>query len=176
MSERSGCLRGLVVVLVIASSAPPYGWTQEPEQGNGGVPRAGVGRPVKDGPTYRKINNGSPEWGKDEDDFRHPPPHMLARLLKENGGVRFAATAGSDRVGDFLNQGVAQLHVFAHREAERSFKQAEQLDPGCLMAYWGLRWPTFTMRNGPWISWSPAANAFVESRAKRCTLTPWKPT
>ena len=38
----------------------------------------------------------------------------------------------------FFDQGVAQMHSFWGREAERSFLQAAQLDPEAPMPHWGI--------------------------------------
>ncbi|MEK0447070.1 MAG: putative peroxiredoxin [Verrucomicrobiota bacterium] len=67
-------------------------------------------------------------------------PRQAATLLEpeEVGRVDFPITTAIPRAQRFFNQGVAQLHGFWFYEAERSFRQALHLDPGCAMAYWGL--------------------------------------
>jgi len=52
--------------------------------------------------------------------------------------VHFPATTSKRLVQQFIDQGVAQLHGFWYYEAERSFRQAAQLDPDCAIAYWGM--------------------------------------
>jgi peroxiredoxin/tetratricopeptide (TPR) repeat protein len=65
-------------------------------------------------------------------------PRRKAYLMPGQGKVDFPVTAAGPEVQGFVNQGVAQLHSFAYLEAERSFRQAALLDPGCAMAYWGM--------------------------------------
>jgi peroxiredoxin/tetratricopeptide (TPR) repeat protein len=67
-------------------------------------------------------------------------PRQSAVLLGEasTGKVVFPVTATNDGARAFFTQGVAQLHAFLFFEAERSFRQALKLDPGCSMAFWGM--------------------------------------
>ncbi len=65
-------------------------------------------------------------------------PRQQAYLKEGQGKVDFSATTATPEALAFLNQGVAQLHSFYYLEAERSFRQAAKLDPGCAMAYWGM--------------------------------------
>ena len=54
----------------------------------------------------------------------------------DNGVVSFANSGAPAAQSDFLT-GLAQLHNFQYPEAARSFRRAEQIDPGFAMAYWG---------------------------------------
>ena len=65
-------------------------------------------------------------------------PRRRAVLLPGMGLAHFPVDGVSPEVQAFLNQGVAQLHSFYYFEAERSFRQAAKLDPGCPMADWGM--------------------------------------
>ena len=65
-------------------------------------------------------------------------PRRRAVLLPGMGRAGFPVAGVSPEVQAFLNQGVAQLHSFYYFEAERSFRQAATLDPGCPMADWGM--------------------------------------
>ena len=65
-------------------------------------------------------------------------PRHRAVLLPGMGLASFPVAGVSPEVQAFINQGVAQLHSFYDFEAERSFRQASQLDPGCPMADWGM--------------------------------------
>jgi peroxiredoxin len=65
-------------------------------------------------------------------------PRQFARLIPGQGHVTFHVTTQSRDAKAFIDQGVAQLHSFYYLEAERSFRQAARLDPGCAMAYWGM--------------------------------------
>jgi peroxiredoxin len=65
-------------------------------------------------------------------------PRQRAYLLPGQGDVAFPVSSTSAEARSFFTQGVAQLHSFYYFEAERSFRQAAQLDPGLAMAYWGM--------------------------------------
>ncbi len=72
-----------------------------------------------------------------------PPPGALAptlpaKILTGQGIVHFPITTNSSEAQKFFDQGVAQMHSFWSREAERSFLQAAQLDPTAPMPYWGI--------------------------------------
>jgi tetratricopeptide (TPR) repeat protein len=72
-----------------------------------------------------------------------PPPSSLAptlpaKLLPGMGTVHLAITTSSPEAQQFFDQGVAQMHSFWAREAERSFLQAAALDPAAPMPYWGV--------------------------------------
>lgn len=53
-------------------------------------------------------------------------------------GPAFNASTKNPEAQKFIDQGVGQLHGFWYWEAERSFRQAAQLDPDCAIAYWGM--------------------------------------
>jgi tetratricopeptide (TPR) repeat protein len=72
-----------------------------------------------------------------------PPPSALAptlpaKLLTGMGTVHLAITTGSPEAQKFFDQGLAQMHSFWAREAERSFLQAAALDPAAPMPQWGI--------------------------------------
>ncbi|MDQ1472429.1 MAG: hypothetical protein QOJ99_3909, partial [Bryobacterales bacterium] len=72
-----------------------------------------------------------------------PPPSALAptlpaRLLPGMGTVHLPITTSSPEAQKFFDQGLAQMHSFWAREAERSFLQAAALDPAAPMPQWGV--------------------------------------
>jgi len=72
-----------------------------------------------------------------------PPPSALAptlpaRLLPGMGTVHLPMTTSNPEAQKFFDQGVAQMHSFWAREAERSFLQAAALDPQAPMPQWGI--------------------------------------
>ena len=69
--------------------------------------------------------------------FNEGPRHA-AYLMPGMGNVHFPITTKKPEVEAFMDQGVAQLHSFYYFEAERSFRQAAQIDPDCAMAFWGM--------------------------------------
>jgi len=54
------------------------------------------------------------------------------------GDVHFSITTSSPEAQKFFDQGVAQMHSFWAVEAERSFRQAAELDPAAPMPWWGV--------------------------------------
>src|SRR5215471_1688456 len=72
-----------------------------------------------------------------------PPPSALAptlpaKLLPGMGTVHLPITTTSPEAQQFFDQGLAQMHSFWAREAERSFLQAAALDPAAPMPQWGI--------------------------------------
>ena len=72
-----------------------------------------------------------------------PPPSALgptlpAKILEGMGTVHLPITTSSAEAQRFFDQGVAQMHSFWAREAERSFLQAAALDPSAPMPHWGI--------------------------------------
>ena len=72
-----------------------------------------------------------------------PPPSSLgptlpAKILPGMGTVHLAITTSSVEAQQFFDQGMAQMHSFWAREAERSFLQAAALDPAAPMPHWGI--------------------------------------
>ena len=65
-------------------------------------------------------------------------PTLPAHLMDGMGKVHFAITTRSQDAQKFFDQGVAQMHSFWAREAERSFLQAAALDPQAPMPWWGV--------------------------------------
>ena len=66
------------------------------------------------------------------------PPTLPAKLLEGQGSVHFPITTANPQAQKFFDQGVAQMHSFWAREAERSFLQAAALDPTAPMPWWGV--------------------------------------
>jgi tetratricopeptide (TPR) repeat protein len=65
-------------------------------------------------------------------------PTLPAKILEGQGTIRFPITTRSAEAQRFFEQGLAQMHSFWAREAERSFLQAAQLDPEAPMPHWGI--------------------------------------
>jgi peroxiredoxin len=86
-------------------------------------------------------------------------PRRAAYLMGTTGKVRFAITTKDPRAQRFFEQGLGQLHGFWYFEAERSFRQAAAIDPGCAMAYWGM-----AMAN---VNNETRAKAFLAEAVKR---------
>lgn len=84
----------------------------------------------------------TPSASKAADACAPPPggaaPPLPAKLLEGQGITPLRITTKSPEAQKFFDQGVAQMHSFWAREAERSFLQAAQLDPEAPMPHWGI--------------------------------------
>jgi tetratricopeptide (TPR) repeat protein len=65
-------------------------------------------------------------------------PSLPAKLMTGQGVVHFPITTSDPKAQQFFDQGVAQMHSFWSTEAERSFRQAAELDPAAPMPQWGI--------------------------------------
>ena len=65
-------------------------------------------------------------------------PRQRAMLLKGIPKIEFPTSTKNKKAQQFFEQGVAQIHAYWYFEAERSFRQAADLDPEFAMAYWGM--------------------------------------
>ena len=67
-------------------------------------------------------------------------PSLPAKFMDGMGTqyLNFKITTSNPEAQKFFNQGVAQMHSFWAREAERSFRMAASLDPTAPMPWWGV--------------------------------------
>lgn len=88
------------------------------------------------------LQTGAAQTPKAGDNCTPPPsalaPTLPAKLLPGMGAVHLAITTTSPEAQQFFDQGLAQMHSFWAREAERSFLQAAALDPQAPMPEWGI--------------------------------------
>ena len=82
---------------------------------------------------------------KPSPDLCVPPPSgtapMLPAKIMEGMGTQFVhlpITTSNPKAQEFFDQGLAQLHSFWALEAERSFRQAAELDPEAPMPWFGV--------------------------------------
>src|SRR3954465_1225750 len=85
----------------------------------------------------------APAGAQQKTDNCTPPPSALAptlpaKLLPGMGTVHLPITTSNPEAQKFFDQGLAQMHSFWAREAERSFLQAAALDPKAPMPHWGV--------------------------------------
>ena len=114
-------------------------------------------------------------------------PSLPAVLMPEMGNVHMAITSSNAQAQKFFDQGLAQMHSFWAREAERSFLQAAQLDPEAPMPWFGVAMvaagdyrPQFQSEAGVQlfgrgVNTNPRATAAVE-RALKLAEVPGKAT
>jgi tetratricopeptide (TPR) repeat protein len=65
------------------------------------------------------------------------PEPPIAPLLEGLGSHHHEITTVSPQAQRYFDQGLVLSFGFNHREAARSFRQAQLLDPECAMCYWG---------------------------------------
>ncbi len=53
------------------------------------------------------------------------------------GSLSFPTSTQSAAAQTAFNKGMLLLHVFEYQSAEKSFQEAQKIDPGFVMAYWG---------------------------------------
>ena len=81
-------------------------------------------------------------------------------LAAQVGAVSFA-NSGAPEAQSVFNHGVAQLHNFQYGEAAVDFREAQRIDPGFVMAYWG---EAMTYNHAIWLAQDSTAARAVLSR------------
>jgi tetratricopeptide (TPR) repeat protein len=81
------------------------------------------------------------QHGDREEPGAGPNPRVssgpIAPKLEGLSDLHFPVTTDSDEAQFFFDQGLRLHYAFNHAEAQRSFQEAQRLDPDCAMAYWG---------------------------------------
>ena len=62
---------------------------------------------------------------------------LFAPVFEGLGDYHMPITTDAPRAQQFFDQGMVLAFGFNHREAARSFRQAQALDPDCAMCFWG---------------------------------------
>lgn len=88
-----------------------------------------------------------------------PPP-----LLPGLGSVHYPITTRSPAAQQYFDQGLALTYGFNHAEAIRYFREAQRLDPGCAMCWWGEAFAHGPNINAPM---DPAVNARAVAVARQ---------
>jgi tetratricopeptide (TPR) repeat protein len=65
------------------------------------------------------------------------PTGALAPRLQKLGAHVFPVSTKNPQAQLFMNQGLNLSYAFNHAEAGRAYREAERLDPGLAIAYWG---------------------------------------
>ena len=77
-------------------------------------------------------------------------------LYDSLGNYSYRITTASPQAQRWFDQGLRLVYAFNHNEAQRAFREAARLDPGCAMCFWGIAMteggnyndPTDTEREG----------------------------
>src|SRR5262245_29505394 len=54
------------------------------------------------------------------------------------GSYSYRITTTSPEAQRWFNQGLRLVYAFNHNEAQKAFREAARLDPGCATCYWGI--------------------------------------
>src|SRR5687767_5512256 len=54
------------------------------------------------------------------------------------GSYSYRVTTTSPQAQRWFDQGLRLVYAFNHAEAQRAFREAARLDPGCAMCFWGV--------------------------------------
>src|SRR5213083_2890575 len=96
--------------------------------------------------------------GTPHGEMAHGGPASDARpvLYDTLGRYSYKITTASPEAQRWFDQGLRLVYAFNHNEAQRAFREAARLDPGCAMCFWGIAMteggnyndPTDTEREG----------------------------
>lgn len=95
-------------------------------------------------------------------------------LYDDLSGPRMAVTTSSDKARRYFNQGLMLNYGFNHAGAVRSFREAQRLDPGCALCWWGEAVALGPNINAPMEDpdRKTALQALARAKALRAKLTP----
>ena len=74
----------------------------------------------------------------------------------ELGPYTRSITTKSAEAETWFNRGLNWCYAFHHKEAIRCFTKTIELDPSCVMGYWGVAYATGPYYNIPWEKMSPS--------------------
>ena len=101
------------------------------------------------------------------------PPDSVP-LYDDLGDHGYPVTAATPTVQAYFDQGLRLYYAFNHAESIRSFREAQRLDPGCAMCWWGEALALGPNINLPMDSASGAAawTAVQEALARKEGVSP----
>jgi tetratricopeptide (TPR) repeat protein len=70
-------------------------------------------------------------------------------LYDSLGTYSYPITTASPEAQRWFDQGLRLLYGFNHHEAQKAFREAARLDPGCAMCYWGIAMTQGSNYNSP---------------------------
>jgi tetratricopeptide (TPR) repeat protein len=108
-----------------------------------------------------------------------PPAEAIAAdaeppLWEGLGTLSHPISTSSERAQRYFDQGLRLAYAFNHAEAWRAFKQAQALDPGCAMCFWGEAFVLGANINAPMEQGAvqPAFIALTNAKARAGKATP----
>src|SRR5437867_1045159 len=70
-------------------------------------------------------------------------------LYDSLGSYSYRITTKSPEAQRWFDQGLRLVYAFNHHEAQRAFREATRLDPGCAMGFWGIAMTEGSNYNSP---------------------------
>lgn len=70
-------------------------------------------------------------------------------LYDSLGSYSYRITTASPEAQRWFDQGLRLVYAFNHHEAQKAFREAARLDPGCAMCYWGIALTEGSNYNSP---------------------------
>src|SRR5262245_19857023 len=61
-----------------------------------------------------------------------------ATLYSSLGNYSYRVTTANSEAQRWFDQGLRLVYAFNHYEAQKAFREAARIDPGCAMCYWGI--------------------------------------
>ncbi len=100
----------------------------------------------------------------------------LAPKLHKLGTYSRKVSTASKQAQTYFDQGLILAYAFNHAEAERSFREAQRLDPDFALAYWGQAYVLGPNINAPMdeAAVSPAYEAARKAQALKSKAKPWE--
>jgi len=94
-------------------------------------------------------------------------------LWSNLGDLSFKVTTVDPQAQAYFDQGLRLTYGFNHAEALRSFRQAQQIDPGCAMCYWGEALVLGPNTNSPMKASAviPAVSAIAQAQVQAAQTT-----
>jgi tetratricopeptide (TPR) repeat protein len=70
-------------------------------------------------------------------------------LYDSLGSYSYRITTASPETQRWFDQGLRLVYAFNHHEAQKAFREAARVDPGCAMCYWGIALTEGSNYNSP---------------------------
>jgi tetratricopeptide (TPR) repeat protein len=100
-------------------------------------------------------------------------PSKPTVLYESLGQYSYRITTVSPEAQRWFDQGLRLVYAFNHHEAQRAFREAARLDPGCAMCYWGIALTEGSNYNDPTnAERETKALAAIQEAQRRVGVTP----
>ena len=117
-----------------------------------------------------EVSPGAREVAQPAPDYVDTEPPLYDGL----GTITYRITTANSDAQRYFDQGLRLAYGFNHLEAQRAFRKAQKLDPGCAMCFWGEALVLGPNINLPMMpeAVAPAYAAAAKARALAATASP----